>query len=286
MGRSLILFSAVLAIYPIFGFAAEPSISVFPDKVIQGEPVKITIEGVSGVAVVRKISFAGKSVGVFSYKGKPTAFAGIDLNKKSGTYEISVLLSDGVLLEKTISVGAREKIEAPLGIPEKLGGNTPVAAKQLVSTLSKENRSIYSVRTFGRALWTESFKFPIADPIAVTDSYGYSRQTVGYSIAHKGVDLRAGEGTIVKAMNRGIVRVARTYQVYGKTVIVDHGLGIHTIYMHLSKLKVNEGELVKAGQLVGLSGKTGYAESPHLHISVWLGGVSVDPIKFMQLFSQ
>jgi len=56
------------------------------------------------------------------------------------------------------------------------------------------------------------------------------------------------------------------------------------LYMHLSKIKVNEGELVKRGQLVGFSGSTGYAESPHLHVSVWVDKVSIDPMKFMALF--
>jgi murein DD-endopeptidase MepM/ murein hydrolase activator NlpD len=286
MQRLLIIFSAVLTLLPMGNvLAAMPTVSISPNEIIQGEPLKITVEGVSGTISVKKITFADKTLNVFSYQGKPTALVGVDLNKKPGTYQIVVYLSDGVSVEKTISVGAREKVEAPLGIPDKLGGNTPTAAKQVVNTLALENQSIYSVRAFGRALWTEDFKWPISQPIVVTDSYGYSRQTVGYSITHKGTDFRAKEGTVVSAMNRGIVRIARTYQIYGKTVIIDHGLGLHTVYMHLSRIKVNEGELVKAGQLIGLSGKTGYAESPHLHLSVWISGVSIDPMKFMELLA-
>jgi murein DD-endopeptidase MepM/ murein hydrolase activator NlpD len=264
-------------------FAVAPTITVYPEKVIQGEPIKVTIENVTDIASVRKILFDNETAGVFSYQNEPTAFIGIDLNKKIGEHIVVVTFSDGTVLEKTISVVKRDKIEAPLGIPEKLGGNTPEAAKQVVSSLAKENQSIYSVRAFARALWADSFKFPIPNPI-VTDAYGYSRETVGQSITHKGTDFRAKEGTSVKAMNRGIVRLARTYQIYGKTVIIDHGLGLFTVYMHLSKIKVNEGELVKQGQLIGLSGETGYAESPHLHISVWVGRISIDPMKFMALF--
>ncbi len=264
-------------------FAVAPSIMIFPDKVIQGEPVKVVVESVSGSAAISKISFDDKSVGVFLYQGKTTAFIGIDLKKKPGDYKVLVELSDGSTFEKIISVGERKKIETPLGIPEKLGGNTPQAAKAIVSSLAQENNSIYSVRTFPKTLWTENFHFPIPDPI-VTDSYGYLRQTVGYSITHKGTDFRAKEGTSVMAMNRGIIRLTRTYQIYGKTIIVDHGLGLHTIYMHLSKIKVNEGELVGQGQVIGLSGKTGYAENPHLHISVWIDKVSIDPMKFMTFF--
>ncbi len=271
------------AFLPIFGFAATPNIIVFPQQVIQGEPVKIVVEGVTGVAAIRRISFDGKTLGVFLYQGKPVAFLGVDLKQKSGEYEIVAELSDGRTIEKKLTVAKRPKVSAPLGIPEKLGGNTPAAAEAVVSSLVKENQTIYSVRTFPKTLWTETFKVPIPNPV-VTDAYGYSRQTIGQTITHKGTDFRADEGTKVSSMNRGIVRFARPLSVYGKTVIVDHGLGIHTLYMHLSKIKVNEGELVKQGQLIGFSGKTGYAESPHLHVSVWIDKVSIDPMKFMALF--
>lgn len=264
-------------------FAFMPTVAVFPEAVIQGEPLRVTVENVSGTAAVRKISFDGKPLGVFSYQGKPAVFIGIDLNKKPGNYKLVVTLADGSTLEKIITVSRRPKVEAPLGIPPKLGGNTPEAAKKVVSTLAQENRSIYSARTIPKQLWSGSFQFPISNPV-ITDDYGYSRQTVGYVITHKGTDFRAKEGTPVVAMNRGIVRLGRTYQVYGDTVIIDHGFGLHTVYMHFSKIKVNEGELVKKGQVIGLSGQTGYAGGPHLHLSVWLDKVSIDPMKFTELF--
>lgn len=273
----------IISVLPIWCFAAAPSVSVFPADIIQGEPLKIIVDNASDLSTVRQITFDGKAVAVVLYQGKPSAFVGIDLNKKPGFYKIMVTLSDGSKLEKVMTVGKREKVEAPLGIPEKLGGNTPTAAKQLVSSLAQENQSIYAVRTISKQLWTDNFRLPIPNPV-VTDSYGYVRQTVGYAIAHKGTDFKAKDGTPVAAMNRGIVRLARTYQVYGKTIIIDHGFGLQTLYMHLSKIKVNEGELVKRGQTIGLSGGTGYAESPHLHVSVWLNKVSIDPIKFMALF--
>jgi len=152
-----------------------------------------------------------------------------------------------------------------------------------VSSLARENATLTALRTFPRALWTEKFRFPIENP-TVTDPYGYLRQTGSYLIPHKGTDFKATEGTPVVAINRGITRLARAFLVYGKTIVVDHGLGLFTFYMHLSKIKVNEGELVKPGQLIGFSGKTGYAENPHLHISVRVQNLSIDPMKFMELF--
>ena len=86
-------------------------------------------------------------------------------------------------------------------------------------------------------------------------------------------------------MNRGVVRLVRNFRNYGKTVVVDHGLGLFAFYMHLSRIKVNEGELVRPGQVIGLSGQSGYAEKPHLHLTVRVDRISIDAMKFMALFN-
>ncbi len=275
--KSLIALSFIL---PSGVFAA--SISITPENPIQGEPLRIEVTSTSTVS---SIFLDSKKIPVFTYKNIPTAFYGIDLYKKPGTYKIVATLYDGTLIEKTFQISERKKIEAPLGIPEKLGGNTQTSATQLVNTLAQENASLLNLRTGTHAFWTLPFRYPIADPV-VTDDYGYQRQTGTYSIAHKGTDFRAKEGTKVLAMNRGVVRVAKEGRNYGKTIVVDHGLGLQTFYMHLSKIYVNVGELVLPGQTIGLSGMTGYAEQPHLHLTVRLQDTSIDPIKFLELFKK
>lgn len=275
--KSLIALSFIL---PSGVFAA--SISITPENPIQGEPLKIEV---SATSTVSSIFLDGKKLPVFIYKNIPTVFYGIDLYKKSGTYKIVATLSDGTPIEKTFQISERKKIEAPLGIPEKLGGNTQTSATQLVSTLAQENASLLNLRTGTHAFWTLPFRYPVADPV-VTDDYGYQRQTGTYSIAHKGTDFRAKEGTKVFAMNRGVVRIAKEGRNYGKTIVVDHGLGLQTFYMHLSKIYVNVGELVLPGQIIGLSGMTGYAEQPHLHLTVRLQDTSIDPIKFLDFFKK
>lgn len=263
--------------------ANDKDVKIIPSQVIQGEPLMAVIEGIKDISEVKKITFGGESLGVFAYQGKPTALIGIDLRKKTGNYKLKVQFYDGETIEKIINVGAREKIEEPLGIPEKLGGNSAESQNKLVSTLAEENRSLSNLRTGKKAFWTEKFSYPLSQ-IFVTDIYGYSRKTGEYSIAHKGTDFRAKEGTPVMAMNRGVVRIARRYRNYGNAIVIDHGLGLMTFYLHLSKIKVNEGELVKRGQIIGLSGQTGYVLSPHLHLSVRINNNSIDPIKFMELF--
>lgn len=272
---SFIIFIALL-----FAWQTASAAVSAPASVLQGEPIMVTVTA----DAAPNITFAGVGYSVFMYDGAWRVLIGIDLAKKPGDYELVVTYADGTLEKQTVVVTKREKYEAPLGIPAKLGGNTPQAATSLVNNLAKENATLVGLRTGTHAFWTTPFRSPIANPI-VTDTYGYSRQTGGYSIAHKGTDFRAAEGTKVVAMNRGVVRAARTYTVYGKTLIVDHGLGLQTIYMHLSKINVNVGELVLPGQVIGLSGSTGYAEQPHLHLSIKLGGISIDPMKFLELFS-
>lgn len=265
---------------PAGAFAA--SISVRPEKPIQGEPLMISIEG-AGTSTVESISFGSKRLGLFLYMKVPRAFYGIDINAKEGTTTVSAKLSNGAVLAKDVYIGKRQRAEAPLGIPQKLGGNTEIAAKTLVDTLAKENASLLNLRTGNHAFWTEAFRYPVENPI-VTDVYGYSRKTVGETITHKGTDFRAKEGTPVVAMNRGVARLVQEGRNYGKTIVVDHGLGLMTFYMHLSKIYVNEGELVLPGQVIGLSGQTGYAEQPHLHLTVRINNVSIDPQKFMEFF--
>lgn len=261
-------------------FAA--SIEFTPEKPMQGEPIKITVSGAT-LDEVDRIRFAGKSLYFFTYATKPTAFIGFDLNRKEGEYLVEVSLSNGTTLRKTLTVVKRPKIEAPLGIPDKLGGNTKAAQDKLVSNLDKENAIFNNVKTVAFRYWREPFQYPLAGPI-ITDDYGYSRKTGEYSIAHKGTDFRAAEGVKINAMNAGIVRLARPFTVYGNSVVIDHGLGVQTFYLHLSKIHVKEGQVVKRGQQIGLSGKTGYAESPHLHLSVKINAISIDPVTFLNFF--
>ncbi len=98
---------------------------------------------------------------------------------------------------------------------------------------------------------------------------------------HKGIDLDGIEGDPVKACASGTVALAAEHYYSGRVVVLDHGLGVKTIYMHLSEIKVNEGDTVQAGQLVGLVGSTGRVTGPHLHLGFNVMGSSVNPLPFM-----
>ncbi len=263
--------------------AEGESLSFSPLTILQGDPVMIRVEGVDQAALIKKITFGGKALGVFMYQNKPTALLGIDLNKKVGTYEITAELTDGTILKKNIEVGKRDKEEQPLGIPEKLGGNTQKSADKLVATLAATKKNLSNIRTNSKSLWKENFTYPLKN-IFITDPYGNSRSTGGYLIAHKGTDYRAKTGTEVYAINRGVIRIAQSYRDYGNTVFIDHGQGLMSSYLHLSKIKVKVGKVVERGQVIGLAGDTGYSLGSHLHLGIRINEIGIDPEKFFALF--
>lgn len=258
------------------------SISVVPARIEQGDPAKVVINGVD-TSRIRSLTYKGKNVGVFPYNGKPSAFIGIDLKEKTGAYPLVLTLDDGQVVKQSLVVGAREIAQAPLGIPESLGGNTPAGEANVLKILAEDNATLSGVASADAMLWNGPFRFPVADPV-VTDTYGYTRLTGASTISHKGVDFRAPVGTEVYAMNSGVVKIARRFMAYGNTVVIDHGFGLQTLYMHMSALNVKEGQTVSKGELLGLSGQSGYAEGPHLHISVRIHNISIDPEKFLKFF--
>ena len=100
---------------------------------------------------------------------------------------------------------------------------------------------------------------------------------------HKGADFHAPAGTAVHASNSGVVVLARPLYYEGNCVIIDHGMGLFTLSMHFSRIDVHEGQHVKAGDRLGLSGATGRVTGPHLHWAVRWEGAMLDPVKLLRL---
>jgi len=100
---------------------------------------------------------------------------------------------------------------------------------------------------------------------------------------HQGLDYAVPAGTQVSALNAGTVLLARPLFFEGNCVALDHGQGLLTLYLHLSEIKVKEGERVARGQQIGLSGGTGRATGPHLHVAVRWQGVYLNPATLLNL---
>ena len=99
---------------------------------------------------------------------------------------------------------------------------------------------------------------------------------------HRGTDFAAAAGSPIIASNSGIIRLARLLPAHGNVVVIDHGQGIFTYYAHMSKILVKAGDKVKKGQLIGRVGSTGVTTGPHLHFSVSLHNLRVDPEQWLE----
>lgn len=261
--------------FPCAALAA--SAYVLPAHVLQGEPA-LVVASSSAVSV----SFEGSNAPLFSRTSGKGAFLATSLTHRVGTTTVRVMFADGAHQDIPLVVRERPREVEPLGIPAQFGGTTSSGAKTLVSSLARDNALLAALTSHQKTLWRGAFGFPLAKNV-VSDPYGYVRQSAGTEIAHKGTDFVAPSGTRVYAMNRGVVRLAKKLTTYGTTVVIDHGQGVLTMYMHLSKAAVAQGQLVAKAQYIGMSGETGYSEGPHLHVSVRIGGVSVDPVRFVHL---
>jgi murein DD-endopeptidase MepM/ murein hydrolase activator NlpD len=102
---------------------------------------------------------------------------------------------------------------------------------------------------------------------------------------HNGVDLRATNETPVLAPNNGVVEISDYYYLEGGFVVLNHGDGILSNFMHLSRMSVAPGEYVSAGQIIGFSGASGATSAPHLHFELWVHGIPVDPLRFMDAYN-
>lgn len=98
---------------------------------------------------------------------------------------------------------------------------------------------------------------------------------------HEGVDVYAPQGTPVRAMKSGRVEHAGSWGAYGLSVMISHGSNVRTLYAHLSRIDVSQGERVSGGQEIGAVGQTGNATGPHLHFEVWRWGRAEDPVPLL-----
>jgi murein DD-endopeptidase MepM/ murein hydrolase activator NlpD len=131
-------------------------------------------------------------------------------------------------------------------------------------------------------LWSGPFIRPVEGEIS--GEFGLNRIINGQSRSpHTGVDLRAEEGTPVLACNSGVVIFVGQLFFSGKSVVLDHGWGLYSMYFHLSEALVKKGEKVHTGTLLGRVGSTGRSTEPHLHWAIRINGARVDPLALLNI---
>jgi murein DD-endopeptidase MepM/ murein hydrolase activator NlpD len=148
---------------------------------------------------------------------------------------------------------------------------------------AEEEKLKIGAKTADKPLWDGPFVQPrntkVFSNFAETRTYVYQGRTIDTQV-HVGFDLASTRQSPVPAANAGQVAFAGPLTIYGNTVIVDHGLGLQTLYAHLSSIDVKPGDTVTKGQALGRTGTTGLAVGDHLHFEVLVAGVSVTPIEW------
>jgi murein DD-endopeptidase MepM/ murein hydrolase activator NlpD len=282
----LCLFAFVLAA----ARAQSAAVTLTPALVEAGSPELIRVD-LAGVASIegewmgRRLEFFRGPDGNFRYGGQSWfALAGVDVEAATGPSElkISARLARGGLRDVSLPVEilpAHYRTSSLTVAPEFVEPG-PEELKRIEEEKQLKEK-VFSLSAT-QPLWTGSFLPPVAAP--PTDSFG-TRRTFNGQLAsiHKGMDFRAAEGTPVRAANRGVVVLARPLYYEGNCVVIDHGLGLFTISMHLSRIAVREGQTVATGELLGLSGATGRVTGPHLHWGVRWREAYLDPAKLLQL---
>lgn len=213
-------------------------------------------------------------------------------NLWTGWFATSVLQPAGMAeLELSAEVaGTAYKLTLPVRIQNFAYERERIRLSAEVSNLLKpetsRNERIFMEDICSRyspQQYWQDFRYPVETPFHTSD-FGTLRayNDGGYNSFHGGLDLRANETTPIYAPAAGVVSFAGALSIRGNTVIIDHGLGLCSGYMHLSRIDVLEGQEVIQGTQVGMGGATGLVTAAHLHWEMRLMGIIVNPNQWLQ----
>ncbi len=214
--------------------------------------------------------------------GMWNGFAGVGIDAAQGVHDLILTgkLPNGSVVSSThaVTISKATYRSIALSVPQRY---TEPDAETLARIRQEQALKKEAFNRVGPGrLWSGSFKTPVEDIITgqfgTERTFNRRRQSV-----HQGLDLRAAIGTPIAAMNGGEVVLAREMFYEGGFVVIDHGQGLMTLYMHLSEFRVKAGDRVNQGQIIGLSGNTGRVTAPHLHVSVRWQGIYLNPQKLI-----
>ena len=268
--------------------AAPWAVHAQPTHLVNGAPVLFQVK-----PPAKLDSLTGTWLGhqlTFSYNAATKTWftlAGVSLETPPGKYTLEINAERAGTKAAlsftqafTVARAHYPKIEVELSVEKKFTEPTPEQQSQIAEGV--KIKQDYLSRVTPDREWNGKFTAPAN--AAISDVFGSQRIFNGKAQSpHLGLDFRVPAGTPVDAMNDGTVLLARPLYFEGNFVVIDHGQGLLTLYLHLSDFKVKEGDSVKRGQEVGLSGGTGRATGPHLHVAVRWQGTYLDPARLLQL---
>jgi murein DD-endopeptidase MepM/ murein hydrolase activator NlpD len=266
--------------------SAPPGLTatIEPKVIERGSPCLFAITAPEALSSLNG-SLMGKKVFFNPDQSRKTWYglAGVSLESPLGSQTITLKGSDAA--GRPVTFSARFEIEARKANirvpPEFTNPDDEEKARTAREAILK--REVFKTLSIA-ALWNGSFLRPVGANVRLTAAFaGTRRFNSGPVKSHRGTDFGAPQGTTIKAMNGGRVILARNLFYDGNIVTIDHGQGLLSLYLHLSKIDVKEGDQVGSGQIIGLSGSTGRASGPHLHLQVKWEGSDIDPMELMAL---
>ena len=295
--RERLFYSVALIAFVLLALAENSSAATAPHwtvvnqppRLVNGSPVlfRVTtptpVRALSGNWLGHEIAFS------FDARGKVWfALAGVSLETKPGAYPIELhaettaaqSTGQAISFEKKIRVERQRYPRVLLKVPARYTAPSPEDQRQIEQDKATKAEAFKTVSADRE--WKGSFAAPVQ--AVISDVFGVERVFNGtVQSTHQGLDFRVPGGTSVAAVNSGRVILARPLFFEGNCVVIDHGQGLLTLYLHLSKFSVKEGDDVSKGQSIGLSGGTGRATGPHLHLAVRWQGEYLNPQVLLKL---
>lgn len=269
------------------GASPALSVAVVSRALAPGEAVRLDIAAGAPLASVAVTAF-GARVDAFQVAPRRwRALVGIDLDVTPGAHPVvvSAKTTSGEAIEQaeTFQVEARSYPTRQLTVAPRFV-NPPKAERARIDRERKRLGAIF--RAAGpEARWQGAFIRPVDS--SVISGFGVRSVFNGEPRApHGGADFRSPAGTPVVAPGGGRVVLASSLYFTGGTVVVDHGVRLVSLFAHLSRIDVKEGQEVARGDQLGLVGATGRVTGPHLHWTVRLGGARVDPISVIEILQE
>ena len=212
------------------------------------------------------------------------ALAGTGLKTRPGDYVLALngenAGGNALSFTRKIHVARAKYLRIAITVPRQY--TEPDAAQVEKINQDQALKQELFVKSAPEREWSGRFLPPVH--AAVSDRFGTERKVNGVTQStHQGLDYRVPSGTPVAALNRGTVVLARPLFFEGNCVVVDHGQGLMSLYLHLSDIKVKEGDAVTRGEELGLSGATGRATGAHLHVAVRWQGIYLNPATLFAL---
>ena len=273
---------ALLVALPVSASAAEtsPTVHLTPGRVAQGGIFTLEIEWPGPIRALRIRVGQRQTLAVApGGQTRTTVLIGIDLEEPPGSLEVRAdaedlagraLTARGTLLVRDAGYPIQR-----LTVPRTFTDLDAVTLERVNREKAVLDR-LWEGQT-GTRYWRGPFRPPLEEA-GTGSGFGVRRIINGEPRApHTGLDFTAAEGTPVLAANAGAVAAVEDQFFAGRAVILDHGLGLYTMYFHLLESLVKPGQQVERGERIGLVGKTGRATGAHLHWGARLHGARIDP---------